>query len=116
MRIRNKDSVEVWANKDIRSGTVEICFAKTNQNFTGFIHAKPMEWAPEVTDDSASPAISLGYEVATQLMDQLWYSGIRPSENLTNAGERKALENHINTLNSEIEFLRRVISQQLGMV
>lgn len=41
------------------------------------------------------PSLRLDYEEAQLLMDDLWHSGVRPSEGIGNAGQLKATEKHL---------------------
>ena len=54
------------------------------------------------------PSLQLSPEATQQLMDQLWLSGIRPTEGTGSAGSLAATEKHLNDM-------RAIVSKQLDI-
>jgi len=68
---------------------------------------KPIETETRDNDHSViEPTIVSSMSAAQQLMDDLWYYGVRPSEGIDNPGELRATKYHL-------EDMRRVFEKFL---
>ena len=64
----------------------------------------------ENVDDNVAcdPTFRLSREAAQVLMDDLWNSGMRPTEGAGSAGAFRAVENHVSDL-------RKIVFKQMGI-
>lgn len=53
--------------------------------------------------DRVEPALNIERAAAQKLLDQLWEAGLRPTAEIGSAGERKALERHLNDMRTLVE-------------
>lgn len=124
MVIRNPRSITVYANKDIRKRTIDLCFTR-GEGTASESFAKPMEFVepPEKFEETAGHTVSLPFEDASQLMNELWAAGIRPTEDMGSTGQLSAMKEvvaaknaHVTSLEAEVDYLRRLLNHQLGIV
>lgn len=117
MATRNPKAISVYANKDIRTRTVDLCF--TRGEGTGSEgYAKPMEFVEpsETLDVYPGVTVSLPFDDASQLMDQLWFAGVRPSDDIGSTGQLSALKDVVKAKDEHIADLRRLLNHHLGIV
>lgn len=103
-----------WVERDIRANGIKLTIAQEDVSgirrfWTGITCTPEREM-----EDSALPSQLFNWESATELMNELWNAGIRPSE-VGTPGERKALLDRIKAQDEEINFLRAVVHHNLGM-
>lgn len=113
---RPKELVYADVCKNIVRRSIDLSFGRVDSKSQGIEVATGVIW--EYCEDAATrePTISLPYEVATKLMDELWRAGVRPSDDISSAGEKTALQNHIKALEARVAFVESIVKHQLGMV
>lgn len=109
-------TMSVFANRDIRCRRIQI-YAEMRTPGAPSKWAELSEFRERRDDEYEAPvALSLTYEDATKLMDELWNARVRPSDQFSTDNERKAMEVTIAALKSEVEFLRTIVRHHLGIV
>lgn len=86
---RNRTEIRVYPNPCSRA--IEIYVTK------GTTYPVEMEWEDvECTEGThRPPTFTLDYEACQALMDSLYGSGFRPTQGTGSAGQREALEKHL---------------------
>ena len=122
MSMRQDNEFCFDVSKDIRQRQVDIYMVVQHYDLKKISLAHPstleMMSLEEAEDRPKTPMLSLSYDGVADLMDQLWYAGIRPTREVTKFGaeERGALAAHIKTLEDQVLFLRSIIDHQLGKI
>jgi hypothetical protein len=70
--------------------------------------ARPVEFVEAKEGDWVEPTFVLGRDEAQQLIDELWRTGMRPTEGAGSAGQLASTERHL-------EDMRRITFHKLGM-
>ena len=70
--------------------------------------AQPLVMKEQPIEDIVDPFMSIGTEMAQELMDSLWNCGVRPSEQgADNVGKEKALLNHLEDMRRLVPGLQK---------
>lgn len=92
------DKIEVYAGRSIRTRRIDITVRVPTPGH-------PTRFGNPVTFSEADeefvhvpPTLSLPFEAAQQLMDELWNAGIRPVDGTGNVGQTGAMANHLNDM------------------
>jgi hypothetical protein len=100
---------EVQIDRDLRARTIDIqIYAEDN--------TRSMVFAPVVVtilneSDAGQrlrPCMSIPYTLAERLMDELWRTGIRPTDALGSAGQLQAIQEHLRDM-------RKYLDHHLGI-
>lgn len=94
--------MDILASKDIRTRKIQIAVFDREPKDGITLVAESVVFSP-VDEDMAldEPTLSLDYEDAVRLMDELWNCGIRPTE-VGSPGELAAVKYHL-------EDMRRLV-------
>lgn len=86
-----------WSNR------IEILLTRNDAGKTYIVTHDNLQWEERPTlAVEVEPTISLEYEEAQKLMDELWNCGLRPSEGSGSAGALAATQKHL-------EDMRRLV-------
>lgn len=115
------ETLEVYANRDIQRRAIDFTIVQSlPRNGGGHIQSfvEPLVLRTRDPEDltPVPPTFSLGYDEATDWMNELWKLGIRPPERNTTSGEIAALKTHISSLEGQVEFLKSLVRNQLGII
>lgn len=103
-----------WVERDILANGIKLTIAQEEtsgaRQFWTEVTCKP----EREMEGCVVPSQLFNWESATELMNELWNAGIRPSD-VGSPGERKALLDRIKAHEEEINFLRAVVHHNLGM-
>lgn len=109
--------LSIRVEKDIRRRCIAIAAVYRQDGIVSALQPVSAEdFEKDYPRDDVAPFVRLPYEAAQELMDELWQCGIRPTDRDANQAEVVAVKNHISSLGEEVEFLRRVITHQLGII
>ena len=87
---KNPESLSLWAFKDVKSQRYDISLIKGEGVAFGKLVMEKIGPA-----DYVPPFLSLRDDEAQQLMDELWRTGIRPSNGVGNEGQLAATQAHL---------------------
>lgn len=90
---RNPDALAVYAERSIIKRSIDLMVVQ--QRPTGTWVLGPGVFTAATEDRSTVPSLSLKYEEAQALMDELWQVGLRPTEGSGSAGSLAATERHL---------------------
>lgn len=115
--VRNPDSTTVYADKNIRTRTIDIQVVR-GENTPQVVVAKPLQF---MTPEEAGEAnhyctFSISFEDAQQFLDQLWGVGVRPTDDIGSTGQLSAMKEHIASLEKHIADLRKYLDHSMGIV
>ena len=85
----------VKANRSPWSGNIEMLIAAVDSRGDTNWFADPLTMRERPTGEIITPTITLDTTAAQELMDNLWYCGLRPSEGTGSAGSLKATQDHL---------------------
>lgn len=85
-----------WSNR------IEILLTRNDAGKAYIVTHDNLQWEERPTAVEVEPTISLEYEEAQKLMDELWNCGLRPSEGSGSAGALAATQKHL-------EDMRRLV-------
>ena len=97
-----KDRIEIRAGSHhwLRT-SIELSIYKLDMDERKRYIAKPLEFEEITTDDCfkvLDPSISISFDEAQVLIDDLWRAGVRPTEGAGSAGQMAATEKHLNDM------------------
>lgn len=80
--------------------------------------AEPLVMRTRDPDDTdiITPTFSLSFEESADWMNELWKMGVRPADRQVTSGEIAALKAHIASLETQTEFLKSLVRNQLGVI
>lgn len=84
-----KDSIKIMALSAPWHGGIQLLITQGKAVATNFT----LEEMPE--DQVIDPSLTINLDAAQALMDDLWHSGIRPTEGKQATGTLRAIENHL---------------------
>lgn len=121
MNERPGETLEVYVNRDIRRRATDFTIVQIGRNGNGMTvqsFAEPLVMRTRDPDDTAivSPTFSLSYEESADWMNELWKMGVRPADRQVTSGEITALKTHISSLEGQVEFLKSLVRNQLGII
>ena len=97
--MRNEIHIGVYRNPSARR--VEVYVSK-DADFNNITHAQPVEYGKPSNRNEGNlempPTLSLEYETAARLMDQLWAAGIRPEADAGTQSTIEAMKAHLKDL------------------
>lgn len=103
-----------WVERDIRAHGIKLTIAQEETSGVRKFWTEVTCKSERDMEDSVVPSQLFDWESATELMNELWNAGIRPSE-VGTPGEKKALQDRIKAQDDEINFLRAIVHHNLGM-
>ena len=67
-------------------------------DFSNKSYCQMITMVPKMEGQYIEPCMNLSMEQGQRLIDQLWECGLRPTEGTGSAGQKAAMESHINDL------------------
>lgn len=92
-----KNRMRITANRHPWNHDIELA-AGIDLEGGRFSMAQPVEFQAAEEGVICKSFMTLSVEAAQQLMDELWYCGVRPSEGSGSAGQAAAMQNHLNDM------------------
>lgn len=87
-------TIKLRCNKNPWSSRVEILIIDVpDRGKTGV--ARPIVFDKVEDGEIINPSLSIDASAAQELMDSLWFSGVRPSDGNGNVGQLQATERHL---------------------
>lgn len=92
-----KNRMRITANRHPWNRDIELA-AGIEIEGGRFSMARPVEFQAVEEGAIGKSFMTLSVEAAQQLMDELWFCGVRPSEGSGSAGQAAAMQNHLDDM------------------
>jgi hypothetical protein len=107
-----QNSMRIYAQRT-HWGSIEVRFACQLLPGNQTACAKPVEFEAVENGAWVEPTMVLGHDEAQQLIDELWRSGLRPTEGAGSAGQLASTERHLADMRA-IAFHKLGVPEKTG--